>query len=98
LLKIQILRNAVEASGDADLLRTMYPLAPITKEKKSAARKSFIEETSDMKQSTLCIYLEFICRLMDARRVGGKRWFLNDVEYKRSYDAPGSQWPKMKKK
>ena len=98
LLKIQILKKAVEASGDVDLLRTMYPLAPITKEKKSAARKSFIEETSDMKQSTLCIYLEFICRLMDARRVGGKRWFLNDVEYKRSYDAPGSQWPKLKKK
>jgi hypothetical protein len=76
----------------------MYPVAAVAAEKKSVARKSFIEETSDMKQSTLCIYLEFICRLMDARRVGGKRWFLNDVEFKRSYDAPGSQWPKMKKK
>ena len=98
LLRIQMLRKAVETYGDTDLLRIMYPLATIVAEKKSMARKSYIEETSDMKQSTLCIYLEFICRLMDARRVGGKRWFLNDVEFKRSYDAPGSQWPKMKKK
>ena len=98
LERIRTLRKAVETYGDADLLRIMYPIAPIAAEKKSAARKSFIEETSDMKQSTLCIYLEFICRLMDARRVGGKRWFLNEVEFKRSYDAPGSQWPKMKKK
>jgi hypothetical protein len=98
LERIRILRKAVETYGDTDLLRVMYPVAAIAAEKKSVARKSFIEETSDMKQSTLCIYLEFICRLMDARRVGGKRWFLNDVEFKRSYDAPGSQWPKMKKK
>ena len=98
LVRIQTLRKAVETYGDADLLRIMYPISATAGEKKSAARKSFIEETSDMKQSTLCIYLEFICRLMDARHVGGKRWFLNDVEYKRSYDAPGSQWPKMKKK
>ena len=97
LERIRILRKAVETYGDTDLLRVMYPVAPVAAEKKSAARKSFIEETSDMKQSTLCIYLEFICRLMDARRVGGKRWFLNDIEFKRSYDAPGSQW-QMKKK
>ena len=97
LLRIQALRKAVETYGDTDLLRIMYPVSSVTTEKKSLARKSFIEETSDMKQSTLCIYLEFICRLMDARHVGGKRWFLNDIEYKRSYDAPGSQWPKMKK-
>jgi hypothetical protein len=96
LLKIQILRNAVEAAGDAELLSIMYPVSAIGKEAKSTARKSFIEETSDMKQQTLCIYLEFICRLMDARRVGGKRWFLNEIEYKRSYDTPGSQWPKGK--
>jgi len=98
LERIRTLRKAVETYGDTDLLRVMYPVAAVAAEKKSAARKSFIEETSDMKQSTLCIYLEFICRLMDARRVGGKRWFLNDIEFKRSYDAPGSQWPKMKKK
>ena len=98
LERIRTLRKAVETYGDTDLLRVMYPVAAVAAEKKSAARKSFIEETSDMKQSTLCIYLEFICRLMDARRVGGKRWFLNEVEFKRSYDAPGSQWPKMKKK
>ena len=98
LERIRILRKAVETYGDTDLLRVMYPVASIAAEKKSAARKSFIEETADMKQSTLCIYLEFICRLMDARRVGGKRWFLNEVEFKRSNDAPGSQWPKMKKK
>ena len=96
LLKIQILRNAVQAAGDAELLAAMYPLSVVGKEAKSTARKSFIEETADMKQQTLCIYLEFICRLMDARRVGGKRWFLNEVEFKRSYDAPGSQWPKAK--
>ena len=96
LLKIQALRSAVQAAGDAELLAAMYPLSAVVKGAKSAARKSFIEETADMKQQTLCIYLEFICRLMDARRIGGKRWFLNEIEFKRSYDAPGSQWPKAK--
>jgi hypothetical protein len=33
---------------------------------------------------------------MDARHIGGKRWFLNEIEFKRSYDTPGSQWPKGK--
>jgi hypothetical protein len=96
LLKIQALRNAVQAAGDAELLAAMYPLSAVVKGAKSAARKSFIEETADMKQQTLCIYLEFICRLMDARHIGGKRWFLNEIEFKRSYDTPGSQWPKGK--
>jgi hypothetical protein len=98
LRKIMKLREEAE-KFDKSLFEIMYPLTIMKEEagsKRSGQRRRFIEETIDMKQSTLCIYLEFLCRLMDARRVGGKRWFMNSIEFRRSYDAPGSQWPKKK--
>jgi hypothetical protein len=96
LLKIKKLRDAVE-KNDPVLLQAMYPLTILKEDaaKRSTTRKRAIVETIDMKQSTMCIYLEFICRIMDARRVGGKRWFLNTIEFRRSLDAPGAQWPQQ---
>lgn len=34
----------------------------------------------DLTQRPLCLYMEFLTRLFDARRLAGKRWFLSAVE------------------
>jgi hypothetical protein len=34
----------------------------------------------DLTQRPLCLYMEFLTRLFDARRLGGKRWFLSAIE------------------
>ena len=84
--------------NNPDLNNAKYPVT-ISKDKKISSAKDFTD-ASEMKQSTLCIYLEFLCRLMDAYRVQTngieRRWFLNDVEFKRSLEKEDSQWPKGK--
>ena len=100
LQKIKLLHSEImkanssgpETGRHDDLLAAMYPIINIGETRHITSEE--IKETADMTQSVLCIYLEFLCRLMDGRRVGGKRWFLNTVDYQRSIDAPGSQWPK----
>jgi len=99
LKKIKILNNAIMTSSDVDLNNLKYAVT-ISKDKKTSTSKADFTDAAEMKQSTLCIYLEFLCRLMDARSVQvngiNKRWFLNDVEFRRSYETAGSQWPKGK--
>jgi hypothetical protein len=34
----------------------------------------------DLTQRPLCLYMEFLTRLFDARRLAGKRWFLSAIE------------------
>jgi hypothetical protein len=34
----------------------------------------------DLTQQTMCLYMEFLTRLMDLLRIDGKRWFLNAIE------------------
>jgi len=99
LKKIKMLNDALMTSSDVDLNNLKYPVT-ISKDKKTSTSKADFTDAAEMKQSTLCIYLEFLCRLMDARSVQvngiNKRWFLNDVEFRRSYETAGSQWPKGK--
>ncbi len=45
---------------------------------KRAAAMAF-EHMMDIKHKPLCMYMEFLTRLLDGRRVGGRRWFLNAV-------------------
>jgi hypothetical protein len=98
LKKIKILNDALMVGNNPDLNNAKYPVT-ISKDKKISSAKDFTD-ASEMKQSTLCIYLEFLCRLMDAYRVQTngieRRWFLNDVEFKRSLEKEDSQWPKGK--
>jgi hypothetical protein len=75
-----------------DLLAVMYPVINMGETRHITSEE--IREAADMTQSVLCIYLEFLCRMMDARRVAGKRWFMNTVEFQRSFESAGSKWPK----
>jgi hypothetical protein len=34
----------------------------------------------DITHQPLCLYMEFLCRLLDAKRVGGRRWFLSAID------------------
>jgi hypothetical protein len=34
------------------------------------------EHMKDITHQPLCLYMEFLCRILDARRVASKRWFL----------------------
>jgi hypothetical protein len=43
-----------------------------------AARKP--EHMRDITHQPLCLYMEFLTRLLDVMRLGGKRWFLSPVE------------------
>jgi hypothetical protein len=39
-----------------------------------------IAHMKDITHQPLCIYMEFLTRLLDRMRVGGRRWFLSAVE------------------
>ena len=43
-------------------------------------RNNAPEHLKDLTHAPLCLYMEFLTRLFDARRIGGKRWFLSAVE------------------
>jgi hypothetical protein len=61
----------------SDLAPFMLPDAEGAENKERSDRP---EHLKDMKHASLCLYLEFLTRLFDARRVGGRRWFLNAIE------------------
>jgi len=55
--------------------------------KKEAEKRMAVLAPIHMKDLThlpLCLYMEFLARLLDARKVGGKRWFLNAIEASQS--------------
>jgi hypothetical protein len=55
-------------------------------EKGAKARMASLKPThmKDITHQPLCLYIEFLVRLFDARRVDGKRWFLNAVQSSQS--------------
>ena len=61
----------------SDLAPFMIPDAEGAENKERSDRP---EHLKDMKHGALCLYLEFLTRLFDARRIGGRRWFLNAIE------------------
>jgi len=48
----------------------------------SKARMAAMAPThmKDITHQPLCLYMEFLCRLLDAKRVGGRRWFLSAID------------------
>lgn len=64
---------------DSDLAALMLPdsdeswIAEGAETRKRAGRP---EHMKDITHQPLCLYLEFLCRILDARRVAEKRWFL----------------------
>jgi hypothetical protein len=47
-----------------------------TEDKSRALMPAHLE---DMTLQPLCLYMEVLCRLLDARRLGGRRWFMDAV-------------------
>jgi hypothetical protein len=85
--RIQELQRA--AASEGDLAPLMLPDQASgwhgndSKEEKEALskRQSLMayEHMMDITHKPLCMYMEFLTRLLDGRRVGGRRWFLNAV-------------------
>jgi len=82
-------RPGVQALHAAALTSDLAPLMlPDSDESwNEAAAKSHMsmvppapEHLRDLTHQPLCLYLEFLTRLLDARHLGGRRWFLSAVE------------------
>jgi hypothetical protein len=79
--RIQELQRA--AATQADLAPLLVPDQASTWDGKEAAnaRAASIayEHMMDITHKPLCLYMEFLTRLLEGRHVGGRRWFLNAV-------------------
>ena len=70
--------------------RTMAELSPLmlpdieegydTGGARKRAEAGAYEHLNDITHQPLCMYMEFLCRLLDMQRVGGRRWYLSAVE------------------
>ena len=47
------------------------------KKRMSSLKPAYV---ADITHQPLCLYMEVLCRLLDARRLGGRRWFLGPIE------------------
>lgn len=70
---------------------TLGPLLPPDEDagwveagKKGRMDRLEIAHMKDITHQPLCIYMEFLTRLLDQMRVGGRRWFLSAVETSQS--------------
>ena len=76
--------------GLQDLIRAAEPsLGPLlTNDEKRGKKKKGdaegITHIDDFSHNYICIYMEFLLRMMDSRKMEGKRWFLNGVEAARA--------------
>jgi len=80
-------RELHRAGLASDIAALMLPDAAATwNEADSKANKAAMTPTHmlDITHQPLCLYMEFLTRLFDARRLGGRRWFLGGSEAARS--------------
>jgi len=83
--RVQLLHEAGR-SADSGLAELMLPdddasWVPVPKGfKPGADDREPPFHMKDLTQRPLCLYMEFLTRLFDARRLGGKRWFLSAIE------------------
>jgi hypothetical protein len=70
-----------EAAGASDLAPLMLPSADEEWDDEKTGRRRMQAfaptHVKDFSHQPMCIYMEFLCRLLDARRVVEKRWFLS---------------------
>jgi hypothetical protein len=71
-----------EAGRASELAEYMLPddeesWVPLPKGKEGAGAPFHM---NDITQRPLCLYMEFLTRILDVRRVAGRRWFLSAVE------------------
>ena len=76
-----------EAGRGSDLAPRMLPDSDETWDEDGAKKRMAAVQPAHMKDIThqpLCLYMEFLTRILDARRVGDRRWFLSAIEAVRS--------------
>jgi hypothetical protein len=68
------------------------PAEELSKERKEAVKKRYdpsakakhpdydFEHVDDLSRLQICPYMEFLLRILDMKRAGGKRWFLSLVD------------------
>jgi hypothetical protein len=66
------LLQAAASDADAGLKALMIPEQGV----RSDERKYTPASINDLTQPALCLYMEWLTRILDAQRVGGRRWFL----------------------
>ena len=82
--RVRILQSAGRRS---DLAPLMLPDSDETWDEDGAKKRMAAVQPTHMKDIThqpLCLYMEFLTRILDARRVGDRRWFLSAIEAIRS--------------
>ena len=92
-----------EAGRTSDMAALMLPddddsWVPLPKEKGAKVGDDELGppfHMNDLTQRPLCLYMEFLTRILDARRVQGRRWFLSAVES--SYSGLVGKKPKKEK-
>ena len=92
-----------EAGRTSDMAALMLPddddsWVPLPKEKGAKVGDDELGppfHMKDLTQRPLCLYMEFLTRILDARRVQGRRWFLSAVES--SYSGLVGKKPKEEK-
>jgi hypothetical protein len=76
--------------GIQDLIRAAEPSLGallMNDEKRGKKKKGDVEgimHIDDFSHNYICLYMEFLLRLMDSNKMEGKRWFLNGVEAARA--------------
>jgi hypothetical protein len=74
----------LHAAGRSDPILAPMIIADIEAWDEAGAKKrmSSLKPThmKDITHQPLCLYMEFLSRLLDARKIEGKRWFLGPVE------------------
>jgi hypothetical protein len=66
------LLQAAASDADAGLRALMIPEQGVRSDERKYAPASI----NDLTQPALCLYMEWLTRILDTRRVGGHRWFL----------------------
>ena len=75
--RVRDLQQAARASGDAQLVEIMLRDEDASWNKVGVEdRRDTPTHMKDLTHQPLCLYMEWLTRILEARRIGGVRWFL----------------------
>lgn len=79
--RIRLLHEAARTVADlADLMLPDSEEGYDAGSGRKRAEAGNYEHLNDITHQPLCMYMEFLCRLLDMQRVSGRRWYLSAIE------------------